>query len=373
LKKVLTTLFLLVLATLLTGGYLILERYQKNTLQLFPYPYEFQNSAVAFTPDAPILIAGDRMAEYFAKFRAELADVISKDLAKPIKIQSVAKSGHGLHRTLHELHSLTQWPQIVIYQGGSEEFNEIKFDPTQTPLIKKNFKLYADDRVETAIMLFHWVSRIIYEPMNKMKLSEAPTLLAEIQEQDYLRRLDTEILLFEQQLIQLVNLSKDRNSLLILTTTPINLDIEPKRVCTITMTPELEKEIDDLKILVARDDFKAAYTKAGKLIQQNAGNALIFYLHGQSAKRLGQLEEARNSLLQASAFDCDPWRATEVQNTIIRRVAKAHQVMLFDLARFIEADWGNNTTFFDELFAQNLYYERGVNQLGLAIKEILKL
>jgi hypothetical protein len=54
-------------------------------------------------------------------------------------------------------------------------------------------------------------------------------------------------------------------------------------------------------------------------------------------------------------------------------VAKSHQVMLFDLARFIEADWGNNTTFFDELYAQNLYYEKGVNQLGLAIKEILKL
>lgn len=372
-KKVLTTILVIIFAGLLTSGYLIFERYRKNPLQGFPYPYEFQNSATAYTPEAPILIVGDRMGDYLAKFKVDLAAVISKSLAKPIKIESMARPAHGLHRTLHELQSLTQWPQIVIYQGGSEEFSEVKFDDEQTQVIRENFRRYSDDRIETAITLAPWVSRLIYEPMSRVKLEENPKVMNEIPEADYLKRLDTEILLFEQQLIQMVNLSKDRGSLLILVTTPINLEIAPKRVCSFTLTVEIEKEIMDLKALIEKADIKTAYATSSKLIELNAGNAELYFLHGQIAKSMGRFDEATASFLKASSFDCEPWRATEVHNSIIRKVAKAHQVMLFDFSRFVQTDWAQNTVFFDEIFAQNLYYEKGVEQLGLVIKEILKL
>lgn len=358
---------------MLTAGYLVFDRYRKNPQQTFPYPYAFKTQSQAIKLDAPILIAGDRMGLYFAKFAPDLAQAISVNLAKPIKIQSLAKDGHALHRTLHELKSLVQWPQILIFQGASEEFRELKFNPSESKIIKKNFALYKDDRVETAVILYPWLSRIIYDPHSRIQLEELPTLLEEIPEASYVARLETELLLFEQQLIQLVNLSKDRNTLLILSTTPINLDIPPKKVCEFSTTIDIEKDLATLTELMNENNPKAAYALSSKLVLQYVGNAQLFFTHGQISKRLGLIDEAKKSLLQASAYDCDPWRTTAVYNSIIRKVAQNNQVIMFDFAKLVENEWGNNITFFDEHYPQNLYYEDAMKQLGEVIKQILKL
>lgn len=372
-KKIFSLLFTVILIGLLTGGFLVFKRYRQNPEQIFPYPYTFKTEAPAIKPDAPILITGDRMGVHFSKFSAELAATISTNLAKPIKIQSLAKSGHGLHRTLHDLRSLVQWPQILIYHGASEEFNEVKFDPRYSKVIKKNFSRYQDERIETALILHPWLSRIVYEPQKRIFLEEEPQINEDISEKDYMARLETELLLFEQQLIQLVNLSKDRNTLLILTTTPINLDVAPKRVCEFTSTSEIAGEITQLKKLFASGDIKSAFSTSSRLVQQYPGNAQLFFIHGRISKRLGRFDEARNAFLQASAFECAPWRATAVYNSIIRKVAQNQQVILFDFAKLLENEWANNVTFFDELHPQNLYYDYGMKQLGLVIKQILKL
>ncbi|MBA2405824.1 MAG: hypothetical protein H0V66_13695, partial [Bdellovibrionales bacterium] len=303
----------------------------------------------------------------------ELASAISVKLAKPIKIQSLAKNGYALHRTLHELRALVQWPQILIYQGASEEFNELKFNPENAAIIKKNFAIYKDDRVETALIIFPWLSRLIYEPHPRIKLEEAPVFLEEVTEENYIARLETELLLFEQQLIQLVHLSKDRNTLLILSTTPLNLDIAPKKVCEFAVTTDLEKDLMDINEQLNANNPKAAFASSSKLVQRYTGNAQLFFTHGQILNRLGKVEQAKKAMLQATAYDCNPWRATEVYNSIIRKVARNHQVILFDFSKQLENQWNKNTTFFDELYPQNLYYDQGMKQLGLVIKQILKL
>lgn len=372
LKKVLSALLLATLGVLLTGGYFVWQRYKQNPLQIVPFPYTFQESAPATKLDAPILITGDRMGVYFSKFNAVLADTISSNLDKPIKIQSLAKNGYGLHRTLHDLKSLTQWPQILIYQGASEEYYETKFLLSEIKKIRENFDRYRDDRIETFMILYPELSRIVYEPIKRVELAPEPTP-EEVTEEDYLKRLETEILLFEQQLIQLVQMSKDRNTLLILTTTPINLDETPHKVCAFTTTTDIEAEILGLRDLLRANDPKSAYTKSSKLITQYSGNAELLYLHGQIAKRIGNIDEAKSTLLQASAYDCDPWRVTELHNSIIRKVARENQILLFDFSELVAGDFGKNTTFFDEIHPQNLYYDKGMEQLGLVIKSILKL
>jgi hypothetical protein len=372
LKKVLSLLLLLIVGGIVTAGFFVFKRYQQNPEQILPYPYTFKESAPAIKLDAPILIAGDRMGFYLGKFNTQLAETISVNLAEPIKIQTIAKPGHSLHRTLHELKALTQWPQILIYQGGSEEFNETKFLPEEIPKITKNFKVYSDDRVETFLILYPWLSRIVYDPVKRVSLGAEPEE-EEITEKVFLERLETELLLYKQELIQLVAQSKDRNTLLILTTTPINLDQPPHKVCEFTTTTDIEAEILGLRDLLKANDPKSAYTKSAKLIQQYTGNAELLFIHGQISKRLGYIDEARNTLLEASAYDCEPWRVTEVQNSIIRDVAKENQVLLFDFAKLVEKDYAVNPTFFDEIHPQNLYYEGGMEQLGLVIKSILKL
>lgn len=371
LKKVLSGLLLLVTAVLLTGGYFVWERYKKNPEQIVPFPYAFQNPAPPVKLDAPILIVGDRMGHYFAKFSSTLAETISVNLEKPIRIQSMARPGHALHRTLHELKSLTQWPQILIYQGASEEFSENKFSLAEIKTIRENFELYKDDRIETFLILYPWLSRFVYGPVKRVILPPEPEV-ALPEQKEYVKKLETELLLFEQQLVQLVNMSKDRNALLILTTTPINLDEPPRAVCDFTTTTDIEAEVIALKEMMANNP-KGAFQKSSKMILQYSGNAEIMYLHGQIAKRLGNVDEAITSLLGASAYDCSPWRVTEVHNSIIRKVAREHQVILFDFAKLLENEYTHNTTFFDEIHPQNLYYEKGMQQLGLVIKNILKL
>ncbi|MBA2403331.1 MAG: hypothetical protein H0V66_01060, partial [Bdellovibrionales bacterium] len=60
-KKALSVIFILLVVGLLTGGFLVFDRYRNNPEQVFPYPYAFQALAPAIKPDAPILIVGDRM------------------------------------------------------------------------------------------------------------------------------------------------------------------------------------------------------------------------------------------------------------------------------------------------------------------------
>jgi hypothetical protein len=373
LKKILSFILTGALLLIVTVGYFVYDRYQNNPETIFPYPYTFKEQAPALKLDAPILIAGDRMGHYFGKFSEALATTISTNLARPIKIQSIAKPDHALHRTLHELKSLTQWPQILIYQGASEEFAETKFVPAEIAKITENFKRYNNDKIETLLILYPWLSRLIYEPIERVNLSPTPVPEEAITEEMFIRRLETELLLFEQQLIQLASLAKDRNSLLILTTTPINLDEPPRNVCEISRTTEIDAEIMSLRELLKAGNPKMAHTKSTKLITQYSGNAELLFIHGQIAKRLGKLDEAKRSLLSASAYDCSPWRASELHNSIIRKVAKDHQVLLFDFAKLVQKDFASDTTFFDEIHPQNFYYNQGVEQLGLVIKNILKL
>jgi tetratricopeptide (TPR) repeat protein len=358
---------------MVTAGILVYERFSKNPEQIVPYPYVFEKEAPSIALEAPILITGDRMGVYFAKFKEQLALSISVNLAKPIKIQSMAKNGNGIHRTIHELRSLQQWPQILIYQGGSEEFSESKFKMDDIHLVKENFNRYNDDRIGTMLILYPWLSRLVYEPIKRIALEEEPILNTSDEEAVYLNGLETELLLYEQQLIELATLSKDRNSLLILTTTPINLDILPRKVCEFTSNMEIDKEIFALRKVLKANDPKNAYSKSSKLVKKYAGNAELYYLHGQISKQIGKLDEAKSALRQASAYDCTPWRVTEIHNSIIRKVARKHQILLFDFASMVESSYTLNTTFFDELHPQNLYYDKGMEQLGLIIKSILKL
>ena len=371
-KKVLSFILYFFLFIVVTIGYLVWDRYQNNIEQIVPYPYEFQQKSESIVSEAPILIIGDRMGNYLSRFSTTLASVISKNLDKPIKIQSMAKDGFGLHRTLHQMRSLAPWPKIILYHGASEEFYEDKFNPSEIIKIKKNFNQFKDERIETAIILYPKLSRIIYHPTKRVSFSSDPNPNSKLSESEYLNRLETALLVFENELTELINLSKERNSLLVLTTTPINYDIPPRKSCSISTDAQLLDEMNKLKEL-KQNDLKAAYSKSGKMVNQFKGNAELYFIHGMISREIGNSEEALDFLKQAAAFDCEPWRATEVFNSIIRKLAKENQIVLFDFALLLEGAWTLGPSFFDDVYPQNLYYEKASEQLGLFIKDILKL
>ena len=85
-KNALKFIFIVFAGCLLTAGYFVFDRYKQNPEQVFPYPYAFKTQGQAIQLDSPILVVGDRMGAYFAKFSSELAAAISVNLSKPIKI-----------------------------------------------------------------------------------------------------------------------------------------------------------------------------------------------------------------------------------------------------------------------------------------------
>lgn len=372
LKKILTAgLAFIIVAMIGLAGFFFL-RYKKNIAQVVPYPYVFEN-VESWDVKAPILLVGDRMGEQFARFKIELAAKISEELARPIEIQNLAQEGLPLHRTIHQLKGLKRWPQIVFFQGASEEWNEEVFLPSEVGNIKTNFDLYQDDRLQTLLILYPELSRLIYHPINYKKLPLTPPDKKEWVQKDYLARLELKLKIFELELLELVSMSQDRQSLLILSTTPVNLDIQPREICDIATNLDLEGQMEGVRDLIRKKDHKSAFTRSTELVARFPGNAALYYLHGQVAKRMGQREIALNALKQAAAYDCSPWRATEVYNGIIRRIAAEQQVILFDFAAFMEEDWAINVTYFNDIYPQNLYYQRASERLGSVIKKILKI
>lgn len=351
------------------------QRLSGNPHGLVPLPYAMPVDNDTLVLDAPLLIAGDRTALRLGLFKETLALGLSAGLSKPIKIQSIAAEAEGLHRTLFKLNSLSKWPQVLIYQGGSEEFAESKFLTSQIPNIQKNFLRYQNDKLLTAMMVWPFLARLVYIPIKRVQLplTPGPVPKTALNDIEYQQRLEITYRLYEIELNQLVQLARQHKTLLVLMTTPVNLDVAPRRSCDNASSSTTKKELKAIRELIRKQDYKAAYARSTQLKAGSVANADVFYLHGQVSYRNGLRKEALESLRLAAAFDCLGWRANEVTNSIIRKVARQERVTLFDFAQLVEKDWNQNVTFFDDIYPQDLYYERAMNYMAPVLKRILKL
>lgn len=368
-------LILLPLGTLAAIGFLAWQRVQTNPDGVIPLPYTLPAVGEKIAVDAPLLIVGDRMAARFGLFKETLSLDISTGLSKPLKTGVLAGERNGLHRTLRVLENLEKWPKIMLYTGGSEELVEEKFLTREIPTIRKNFERYADDRWRTLLMLWPESARLLYDPLVRQVLPDEPATAParEMSEAEYQVRLELSYRIFEIELECMVELSRTQDVVLIFMTAPVNLDIPPKKTCTVANTNEATREMAAIRELIRQQDYKAAYPRARELADNTIANAEVFFLFGQVAQRIGRSDEAKAALRKAAAFDCRSWRANEVTNSIIRKVARDHRVALFDFADMVDDDWRKNTTFFDEIYPQDLYYEKASKALAVVLRRMLKL
>ena len=362
------------LAVLGLALFWVWNRLEANPAGVFPTPYKFPKAQDKIAVDAPLLIVGDRMANRLGLFKETLSLEISTGLSKPLKTGVLAGENMGIHRTIRQLENLEKWPKIMLYTGGSQELTEEKFLTKEISTIRTNFARYQDDVWRSVMMVWPESSRLIYEPLERLVLKESPEAMTrELSETEYQARLELSYRLYEIELNRLIELTKSKGVVLILATTPVNLDIPPKTTCEITRTPEIAKGLADVRELLRKQDVKAAYPKSLELSQTSMANAEVYYLHGQVAHRVGRREEAIETLRKAAAFDCQSWRSNEVTNNIIRKVAREQRVTLFDFDRMVEADWNKNTTFFNEIYPQDLYYEKACRALATVLRRMLKL
>lgn len=351
------------------------SRYMKNRQSITPLPFYFSaNTYETNEVDAPILIIGDRLGERLSTFKNQLAEKISINLAKPIKIQTLANEGDHIHRTLQKVKKLKRVPLIIIYIGNSDQSFEKTFHTKSIAKIQNNIALYENDYIKTALMIYPKLSRLIYWPLNYVNLNEKVNK-DETEYPDHIFQIRTALnyKLYEYGLDEFFNLAKKRNSLLIPLTTPLNLKKFPKKSCYGSLSKDADADLERLKSLIKEKDFKAAYNLSQELSLLNPSNAQILYLHGQILFKLNKFSDAQKYNELSIAYDCNNKRGNPVYNAILRKIAKKHNISFLDYHQMLADESHDNFTFVDEIYPQDFYLEKIVNILSTKIKKRLRL
>lgn len=343
--------------------------------QSIPYPYVFESIPKPTIPELTnVVLLGDRMGAKFSAYIPLLEESISKGLNKGIKITNLTSAHEGLHRTLIKLRSLKPFPKVVLFHGGSEEYLEKKFETKDAEKILHNFKLYQKDSVQTALLFSQETSKFIYTPIERVKLTpDYNPSFENYPDQDLLARQEVMFKIYEKEFQELVEYTKAHDSILVVISTPLNLDIAPKRPCELADYSSFTDKKNELENLKKSGDFKSAYNLLMEIASDNQGNAEYFFELGQVLKSLSQKNEGIIEIEKSMAFDCKLWRGGEIYNVIQKRASAKAEIFYFDFSQMLKDQWGGNLTFFDEIYPQDFYYQKAVNVLGSMLKKYFKI
>lgn len=370
-------LFLITFALcIIAGSYLIHKRYTSNVNSVIPVPYVFKKELYQDIDlkNVPIVIIGDRLAYKLGSFTNLMAQKISLNLSKKVKIYSLAQKGESLHRTLKKIKSLHKLPLITIYLGGSQEYYERKFSNNDIQIIQKNFDLYKDDRIKTLLMIYPHFSKFLYHNVSYQKFDKTISEdLAKYTDIYIQKRNMINFRLYKEELHELFSYIKEKGSFLFAITQPFNYDIAPKKSCKGSIDEISAKSFKEAISLIKKKDLKKAYSVTKNLTLIANNNAKVHYIHGKVAKSLGKNNESLRSIEMSIALDCKNWRGNPVYNKILTEVANKNEVLVFDFDKFLLKESENNITFEDEIYPQNFYYEKLVGILSDRIRKLLKL
>ena len=350
-------------------------RYSQNETTLIPKPYSFTPGIYrGIEADAPILIVGDAMAVRLSKFSSMLANKISVNLSKPIKIESLALEGEGLHRTMEKVSKLERPPLIIIYLGNIDESYENIFKNSDISTIEANLSLYQDPEIKSLVMALPEVSRFVYAPVEKVVLTkEIKPAKRSLPDHILQRKLALSYKIFEAQVYEFFNFIMKRNSFLIPITTPLNLLRKPGANCYGSLNPSTEEDLRTLKQKIKEKDYKGAFNLSRELALINQNHAVSLFLHGFVSFKLNRFEESQKYLERAMAFDCSLPRGNPIYNNIMRKAATANGFQFLDFHQYLVDQSQVNVTFIDDVYPQDFYMEKLTDMLSLRIKTLLKL
>jgi hypothetical protein len=365
---------LIILGLIVASGF-IYYRLSSTANQFAPYPYSISARKQFIKHEAPIVLLGDRMGARLALFKDELSRIMSKGLSRPIQIQDLTQDNAGLHRSLDQLNALSQFPKVIIYHGASQEQVEYRFVTNEIPHILKNFEFFNDPKLKTYLTLFPWFSKFLYLDITKINLAYDQIILDKNQYTATQQQARNEIhfLMYKAELEDLVKLARDNNAILILITTPTNPNVEPKLTCENALQPNIEESYVRLKQLIESNELKSAYREANILRHIAQGHAAVYFDLYKLAMHFGNRELAIEAHDLLTAFDCVSWRSNSVYNSIIRKIGKDEDVIVYDFDQYLKSKWGENVLFFDEIYPQDLYYQNMVNALARMLRRALNL
>ncbi len=371
-KKIL--LLLITLATIF--GLKVYKKYEKNPINITPYPFQIVENYKDQIPTverSSVIIVGDQMGQSLNPYLPSLIQDISSNLAEVIKVFNWSRKKEGMHRTLSKIKSLKSLPEIIIYHGGSQEFFEKTFFIKDKEKILANFKKHSDEKILSLIMAFPILSKFIYEPVNTIELDSWNKDNDNLEGQDKLSKMEMTYKFFRQQLWEMANYIKERNSTLILLTTPINLSIPPKKVCKGSTNALLKLELDKIEKELKNAKYKIAFQKLEILKKKVLGNTKLLYFSGISTAKLGFPKTAEKILQKSAVFDCGAWRGNKIFNNIIREASTEHDLFLIDFDKIVNSQFGKGPLFMGETYPQTLFYKKVIEEIKHVINQTLEI
>lgn len=372
------------LILILGGGLLaalavLLYSSREAPIQSTPYPYLLTASApedLAKAEDAQILMIGDKSAYGLDRFMPELIQNLSKNLKSPLKYHFWAGKGEGLHRTLSRLKLLKKWPKIIIFLGASEEGLEDKFTLSEYSKIMLNFKIHNNPKFATLIMALPISSRFIYSNPKHVHLGDEIKKKEEVTFQngsEELNYLKMSYKLFESELREINILAREHESTVLFLTSPINLEIAPKKVCSDMITATTMAEEVKITELFEKGDYKSAFNLLAPLVETIPGHAQMQFFFAKAALESGQLARAKAAFYKAAAFDCQLWRSHPVLNQLVRNLAAEFGQPMVDFDQLVNGQLGKDAIFLNDTDPQDNYYKLVIKILTERLKKLLNL
>lgn len=371
-------LLLCVAIIILTPAILLYQRYESNRTSIVPYPFVIQTTENQQTDiNAPILIVGDMMAKRLATFAKNLSTKISGDIQTPIPVASIASDNEGLHRTLDKIKKLKRLPFIIIYLGNIDNNKEMTFYNSNMKTILKNFKLYEDPMIQSALIMKEELSRFIYFPVKYTNLDDSikeDSNLKSDNDSLFQKRMQVNFKLYEALIDDLMRYLSKANSVIIPVTTPLNLKLKPKKSCYGSFDESTHEDYKSVIKLIKKKDYKAAYNLSKDLVLINASHASSQYLHGLASEKINRYAESQKHFELARAYDCgNIENGHPVYNVILKNAANKHGFSYLDYHQYIVDQSRINYTFIDEFYPQDFYLNKLTDMLALRIKKLLKL
>ncbi|MFX3675675.1 MAG: hypothetical protein ACN6I6_01435 [bacterium] len=355
-------------------------RVHKNPVSLSPLPYKISGApeleSLNKAQNSQVLFVGDRMGVHIDQYMPAFIESASRNITEPIRVYNFSGDGKGLHRTIAELKLLPKLPPLIIYYGASQEFFETRAHPVQYKTFLRNKEIQSQEVLSSLLMAWPTVSRVLYEPYNYFKFNLATPPQDKIKigpGPGKLEQMEMLFQIFEWELEEFVRISKASSSKLIFITNPINLDIPPLASCSYSEDPSIRSALAQQAEMIKSGKSKEAFDNLKVLSEKSVANAKALYLYAKAAEAMGKITEAKKALIKAASVDCGTWRGSPIFNEIIKKVADRNGIPLVDYDGQLNAMYGQNVLFFDEINPQNVFNRAMMSKLGELTARLLDL
>jgi hypothetical protein len=373
-KKILIFLLLIIFAS---AGF-VYFKYKTTPTSIYPYPYFVKLKTpdnISDIENSDVLILGSQIARSLDRFIPQITTELSKNLRTELKFYNWSHDEEGLHRSIAKLKLLKKLPPVVIIAGVGNEFLEERLLTRDKNIYEENFEIFKDDKLSSTIISFPVLSRFIYKkpfkyfflqeeikPFNKASSSRVAQLRAE-----YIYKF------FKIQLEELSTIIREKGSTLVLISNPVNLEVAPRLICENSVTNTILIEQNDIEKLLKAGKSKDALSRLLPLASNSIGNARTHFQLGRAYLLEGNVKKAKEQFFLSSSFDCANWRVTPVFNKLLDAHAKKTDTTFLDFALFVESGLGRDVTFKDDIYPQDLYYQRFSKEIIQTIKNIFKI